>query len=159
MQKKADGNTDDKHPEVGDTLLYTIKTKNTIEDSLVENLVISDELPEGLAYVPDSLQVDGEAVTDAKDDDNGDFTDGTISGQFGDIQDTDWHTVTFEVTVEKGQSGKDIQNTASVTGENTPPDDPTTKTEIYPRDPKLESEKSAVLQKKLKVTKMRSIQK
>jgi len=148
LQKKADGNTDEKHPEVGDTLLYTIKTKNTIEDSLVENLVISDELPEGLAYVPDSLEVDGEAVTDAKDDDNGDFTDGTISGQFGDIQDTDWHTVTFEVTVEKGQSGKDIQNTASVTGENTPPDDPTTKTEIYPRDPKLESEKSAVLQKK-----------
>ncbi|WHF27485.1 isopeptide-forming domain-containing fimbrial protein [Bacillus altitudinis] len=148
LQKKADGNTDEKHPEVGDTLLYTIKTKNTIEDSLVENLVISDELPEGLAYVPNSLQVDGEAVTDAKDDDNGDFTDGMISGQFGDIQDTDWHTVTFEVTVEKGQSGKDIQNTASVTGENTPPDDPTTKTEIYPRDPKLESEKTAVLQKK-----------
>ncbi|AOZ88329.1 cell surface protein [Bacillus xiamenensis] len=148
LQKKAEGNTDEKHPEVGDTLLYTIQTKNTIEDSLVENLVISDELPEGLSYVPDSLQVDGEAVTDAKDDDNGDFTDGTISAQFGDIKDTDWHTVTFEVTVEKGQSGKDIQNTASVTGGNTPPDEPTTNTEIYPRDPKLESEKSAVLQKK-----------
>ncbi|MGG1696752.1 isopeptide-forming domain-containing fimbrial protein [Bacillus zhangzhouensis] len=148
LQKKAEGNTDEKHPEVGDTLLYTIKTKNTIEDSLVENLVISDELPEGLSYVPNSLQVDGDAVTDAKDDDNGDMTDGTVSGQFGDIKDTDWHTVTFEVTVEKGQSGKDIQNTANVTGGNTPPDKPTTNTEIYPRDPKLESEKSAVLQKK-----------
>ncbi|MCM3368003.1 isopeptide-forming domain-containing fimbrial protein [Bacillus safensis] len=148
LQKKAEGNTDEKHPEVGDTLLYTIKTKNTKEDSLVENLVISDELPEGLAYVPNSLQVDGDTVTDAKDDDNGDFTNGTVSGQFGDIKDTDWHTVTFEVTVEKGQSGKDIQNTANVTGGNTPPDKPTTKTEIYPRDPKLESEKSAVLQKK-----------
>ncbi|KEP25312.1 isopeptide-forming domain-containing fimbrial protein, partial [Bacillus zhangzhouensis] len=148
LQKKADGNTDEKHPEVGDTLLYTIKTKNTIEDSLVKNLVISDELPEGLAYVPNSLEVDGQAVTDEQDQDNGDVTNRTVSGQFGDIHDTDWHTVTFEVTVEKGQSGKDIQNTASVTGENTPPDDPTTKTEIYPRDPKLESEKSAVLQKK-----------
>ncbi|MGE6527031.1 isopeptide-forming domain-containing fimbrial protein [Bacillus safensis] len=148
LQKKAEGNTDEKHPEVGDTLLYTIKTKNTKEDSLVENLVISDELPEGLAYVPNSLQVDGDTVTDAKDDDNGDFTNGAISGQFGDIKDTDWHTVTFEVTVEKGQSGKDIQNTANVTGGNTPPEKPTTKTEIYPRDPKLESEKSAVLQKK-----------
>ncbi|UDB46547.1 isopeptide-forming domain-containing fimbrial protein [Bacillus safensis] len=148
LQKKAEGNTDDKHPEVGDTLLYTIKTKNTIEDSLVENLVISDELPEGLAYVPNSLKVDGDAATDAKDDDNGDFTNRTVSGQFGDIKDTDWHTVTFEVTVEKGQSGKDIQNTANVTGGNTPPDKPTTNTEIYPRDPKLESEKSAVLQKK-----------
>ena len=63
--------------------------------------MISDELPEGLAYVPNSLQVDGDTVTDAKDDDNGDFTNGTVSGQFGDIKDTDWHTVTFEVTVEK----------------------------------------------------------
>ncbi|GLF91787.1 hypothetical protein Saga11_30460 [Bacillus safensis] len=148
LQKKAEGNTDEKHPEVGDTLLYTIKTKNTIEDSLIENLVISDELPEGLAYVPNSLEVDGQAVTDEQDQDNGDVTNGTVSGQFGDIKDTDWHTVTFEVTVQKGQSGKDIQNTASVTGENTPPDDPTTKTEIYPRDPKLDSEKTAVLQKK-----------
>ncbi|MGM5472861.1 isopeptide-forming domain-containing fimbrial protein [Bacillus pumilus] len=148
LQKKADGNTDEKHPEVGDTLLYTIKTKNTIEDSLVENLVISDELPEGLAYVPNSLKVDGQAVTDEQDQDNGDVTNRTISGQFGDIKDTDWHTVTFEVTIEKGQSGQDIQNTASVTGENTPPDKPTTEIEIYPRDPKLESEKSAVLQKK-----------
>ncbi|MEE3678841.1 isopeptide-forming domain-containing fimbrial protein, partial [Bacillus safensis] len=148
LQKKADGNTDEKHPEVGDTLLYTIKTKNTIEDSLVENLVISDELPEGLAYVPNSLKVDGQAVTDEQDQDKGDVTNRTISGQFGDIKDTDWHTVTFEVTIEKGQSGKDIQNTASVTGENTPPDKPTTEIEIYPRDPKLESEKSAVLQKK-----------
>ncbi|WP_081106423.1 isopeptide-forming domain-containing fimbrial protein [Bacillus pumilus] len=148
LQKKADGNTDEKHPEVGDTLLYTIKTKNTIEDSLVENLVISDELPEGLAYVPNSLEVDGQAVTDEQDQDKGDVTNRTVSGQFGDIKDTDWHTVTFEVTIQKGQSGKDIQNTASVTGENTPPDEPTTNIEIYPRDPKLESEKSAVLQKK-----------
>ncbi|KPN13020.1 cell surface protein [Bacillus australimaris] len=148
LQKKAEGNTDEKHPEVGDTLLYTIKTKNTIEDSLIENLVISDELPEGLAYVPNSLEVDGQAVTDEQDQDNGDVTNRTVSGQFGDIKDTDWHTVTFEVTVEKGQSGKDIQNTASVTGDNTPPDDPTIKTEIYPRNPKLDSEKTAVLQKK-----------
>ncbi|MGE6632003.1 isopeptide-forming domain-containing fimbrial protein [Bacillus sp. NPDC077027] len=148
IQKKADGNTDKEHPEVGDTLLYTIKSKNTIEDSLIENLVISDKLPEGLEYVAGSLQVDGQAVTDAKDKDNGDYTDGTVSGQFGDVKDADWHTVTFEVTVAKGQSGKDIKNTAEVTGGNTPPDKPTTETEIYPRDPKLESEKTATILEK-----------
>nr|WP_282067572.1 isopeptide-forming domain-containing fimbrial protein [Bacillus pumilus] len=147
LQKKAKGNTDEKHPEVGDTLLYTIKTKNTIEDSLVNNLVISDQLPKGLKYVSGSLQIDGNAVSDLKDNDNGDYTDGTVTGYFGDIKDTDWHTVTFEVTVEKAQAGQDIQNTAKVTGDNTPPDDPTTNTEIYPRDPKLASEKTAVIQK------------
>ncbi len=133
---------------MGDTLLYTIKTKNTIEDSLVENLVISDQLPKGLTYVAGSLEIDGESVTDVKDDDSGDYTDGKVTGYFGDVKDTDWHTVTFEVTVEKGQAGQDIQNTAEVTGENTPPDDPTTNTEIYPREPKLASEKTASIQKK-----------
>ncbi|BBP87115.1 hypothetical protein BsIDN1_07330 [Bacillus safensis] len=76
------------------------------------------------------------------------MTDGTVTGTFGEVKDAKWHTVTFEVTVEKGQAGKDIQNTASVTSGNTPPDEPTTNVEIYPRDPKLTSEKSAVLQKK-----------
>ena len=148
LQKKAEGNTDEKHPEVGDTLLYTIKTKNTIEDSLIENLVISDQLPKGLKYVTGSLEIDGDSVTDVKDDDSGDYTDGKVTGYLGDVKDTDWHTVTFEVTVEKGQAGQDIQNTAEVTGENTPPDEPTTKTEIYPREPKLTSEKAASIQKK-----------
>ncbi|MGN7043517.1 isopeptide-forming domain-containing fimbrial protein, partial [Bacillus safensis] len=148
LQKKAEGNKDEKHPEVGDTLLYTIKTKNTIEDSLIKDLVISDQLPKGLKYVTGSLQVDGESVTDVKDDDSGDYTDGKVTGSFGDVKGTDWHTVTFEVTVEKGQAGQDIQNTASVTGENTPPEEPTTETKIYPRDPKLASEKSADIQKK-----------
>ena len=30
------------------TLRYTIQTRNTIEDSLIENLTISDVIPEGL---------------------------------------------------------------------------------------------------------------
>ena len=63
--------------------------------------MISDELPEGLAYVSNSLEVDGQAVTDEQDQDNGDVTNRTVSGQFGDIKDTDWHTVTFEVTIQK----------------------------------------------------------
>ena len=64
------------------------------------------------------------------DQDKGDYTNGTVSGQIGDVKDTDWHTVTFEATVGKGQAGKDIQNTANVKGENTPPDKPTTNIEI-----------------------------
>ncbi|MEH7799231.1 isopeptide-forming domain-containing fimbrial protein, partial [Bacillus pumilus] len=148
IQKKAEGNTDEKTPQVGDTLLYTIKTKNLEEDSLVKNLVIADQLPKGLEYVEGSLKVDDQAVTDAKGDDNGDYTKGTVTGQFGDIKDTDWHTITFEAKVAKGQSGKSIQNTAKVTGENTPPDEPTTETKIDPRDPKLESEKTSEISQK-----------
>ncbi|MGN7858936.1 isopeptide-forming domain-containing fimbrial protein, partial [Bacillus sp. 22483] len=99
ISQKAEGNTNEKQVQVGDTLLYTIKTKNSVEDSIIKDLVIADQLPEGLEYVEGSLKVDDQAVTDAKDDDNGDYTKGTVTGQFGDIKDTDWHTVTFEAKV------------------------------------------------------------
>ncbi|ATH94170.1 cell surface protein [Bacillus glycinifermentans] len=144
LQEKADGNKDSKHPESGDTLLYTIQTRNTVEDSLVKNLVISDALPEGLEYVSGTLKVDGTAATDAQDDDHGQYEDGKVAGQFGDVTDTKWHTVTFEVKVKAGQAGKDIVNTANVGGDNVDtPDKPSHEVKVYPRYPVLESEKTA----------------
>ncbi|MGQ9005897.1 isopeptide-forming domain-containing fimbrial protein [Bacillus subtilis] len=149
LQAKAEGNKDEKHPEAGDTLLYTIETRNTIEDSLLKDLVISDELPDGLEYVSDSLKVDGTAVSDAQDDDKGDMTDGKVSGQIGDVTDTDWHTVTFEAKVKAGQAGETIQNMASITGSNMEtPDKPKNEVEVYPRNPVLESKKTASIQAK-----------
>ncbi len=144
IETKAEGNTDQENPEVGDTLRYTIRTHNTIKDSIVENLVISDEIPAGLDYVKDSLTVDGKAVTDAKDDDSGHYVNGKVIGHFGDINDTDWHSVEFLVTVAEGQAGQDIKNVAEVDGDNIDdPDEPEEEVIIYPRDPDLESEKSA----------------
>ena len=144
LQEKAEGNTDADHPEVGDTLLYTIQARNTIEDSLVKTLTISDALPEGLEYIPGTLNVDGTAVSDDQDDDQGHYTDGTVAGQFGDVADTKWHTVTFEVKVKAGQAGKDIVNTATIGGGNVDkPDKPSHEVKVYPRDPILESEKTA----------------
>ncbi|MED0589037.1 isopeptide-forming domain-containing fimbrial protein [Bacillus subtilis] len=149
LQAKADGNKDEKHPEVGDTLLYTIETRNTIEDSLLKDLVISDELPDGLEYVSGSLKVDNKGVSDAKDDDKGDMTDGKVSGQIGDVTDTEWHTVTFEAKVKAGQAGETIQNTANVTGSNLEtPDKPKNEVDVYPRNPVLESKKTSSLQAK-----------
>ncbi|MFP7490989.1 isopeptide-forming domain-containing fimbrial protein [Bacillus paralicheniformis] len=144
LQEKAEGNTDADHPEVGDTLLYTIETRNTIEDSLVKNLTITDALPEGLEYIPGTLKVDGTAVSDDQDDDQGHYEDGTVAGQFGDVADTKWHTMTFEVKVKAGQTGKDIVNTATIGGGNVDkPDKPSHEVKVYPRDPILESEKTA----------------
>ncbi|MBD8028699.1 DUF11 domain-containing protein, partial [Ureibacillus sp. Re31] len=142
--EKADGNTDTEHPEVGDTLLYTITTQNTIANSLVKNMVISDQLPEGLEYVPGTLEVDGVLVSDEEDDDEGHFVDGTFTGQYGDVFDTSAHTLSFQVTVGSGQAGKDIINTATVSGDNVEvPDKPQTEVKVYPRLPVLESEKTA----------------
>lgn len=49
-----------------------VLTRNSLLASLVKNLSIADTLPEGLEYVPGTLQVDGKTVTN-----------------------TEWHTVVF----------------------------------------------------------------
>ncbi|WP_174879675.1 isopeptide-forming domain-containing fimbrial protein, partial [Metabacillus niabensis] len=144
IQEKAAENTDADHPEVGDTLLYTIKTQNTVEDSLVKNMVISDKLPAGLEYVSGSLKVDGVAVSDAEDDDDGHYVDGIFTGQFGDVRDTAEHKIEFLVKVQSGQAGKDIKNIATISGDNLEtPDRPETEVKVYPRLPDLESVKEA----------------
>ncbi|PAE09659.1 hypothetical protein CHI02_24170, partial [Niallia circulans] len=81
-------------------------------------MTIKDKLPEGLEYVPGTLKVDGVAVSDDEDDDAGHYVDGTFTGQFGDIQDTDVHKIEFEAKVLAGQAGKDIKNIATVSGDN-----------------------------------------
>ncbi|WP_355319158.1 isopeptide-forming domain-containing fimbrial protein [Paenibacillus jiagnxiensis] len=149
LQEKASGNTDADHPEVGDTLQYTIQTRNTVTDSVVTNLTISDMIPAGLEYIPGSLAVDGVSVSDSEGDDKGYYAGGQIAGQFGDVTDTAWHTVTFQVKVLPGQAGKDIPNTATVGGDNVnTPDQPGTTVEIYPRGSALESNKTASLLEK-----------
>ncbi|WP_459501077.1 hypothetical protein [Bacillus sp. C1] len=40
---------------------------------------------------------------------------------------TEWHTVVFHAKIKEGRAGKEIQNTAKVTGDNVPPQEPTAK--------------------------------
>ncbi|MFB5253707.1 hypothetical protein ACE38F_26060 [Bacillus mycoides] len=61
----------------------------------MKNLPIADTLPEGLEYVPGTLQVDGQTVKDAVDTDKGEFDAGKANGKFGDVTNTEWHTVVF----------------------------------------------------------------
>ncbi|MGE7825599.1 isopeptide-forming domain-containing fimbrial protein [Paenibacillus sp. NPDC093718] len=144
IEEKAAGNTDAAHPEVGDTLLYTIKARNTIADSTVKNLMVSDSVPSELEYVPGSLTVDGVSVTDAEGDDSGHYASSQVVGEFGDVSDMDCHTVQFKAVVQSGQASKEIINIATVNGDNVAtPDRPRAEVEIYPRNPHVESEKFA----------------
>ncbi|MFP7289227.1 isopeptide-forming domain-containing fimbrial protein, partial [Shouchella clausii] len=104
--------------EVGDTVVYTIQSRNTVEDSLLENLKISDVLPEGLTFVEGSLEVSHGGT--------GSYEDGTVTAEFGEVKDTEWRTVTFEATIDSGYSGEKIENVALVEVPNIedPPDEP-----------------------------------
>ncbi|MEC0307713.1 isopeptide-forming domain-containing fimbrial protein [Paenibacillus lautus] len=145
LQTKATGNTDADHPEVGDTLRYTIQARNTVDNSFVSSLVISDDIPAGLQYVPGSMKVDGVSVTDDESDQDGGLYNGDqIVGLFGDIADTEWHTLEFEAIIATGQAGKNIRNTAIVGGENvSTPSNAEEVVQVYPRHPVVESEKIA----------------
>ena len=57
------------------------KSRNTVEDSLLENLKISDVLPEGLTFVEGSLEVSHGGT--------GSYEDGKVTAEFGEVKDTD----------------------------------------------------------------------
>ena len=42
--------------EVGDTIEYTVKMRNKIENSIAKRIVIEDSLPNGVDYVPEPLR-------------------------------------------------------------------------------------------------------
>ncbi|MBO0436605.1 collagen-binding domain-containing protein [Vagococcus fluvialis] len=60
---------DKKEAKLGDILTYTITAENIVKDSILTNVVISDDLPAGLSLVKDSVEVeiDGKQVEFDKD--------------------------------------------------------------------------------------------
>lgn len=60
---------DKKEAKLGDILTYTITAENIVKDSILTNVVISDNLPAGLSLVKDSVEVeiDGKKVEFDKD--------------------------------------------------------------------------------------------
>ncbi len=71
---------------VGDKLEYTIKAKNSVTDSILKAVNITDKLPEGVEYVPIQLKINGKKQTDAEDDDYAHIKDGTIYANIGDLK-------------------------------------------------------------------------
>lgn len=49
---------DKKEAKLGDILMYTITAENIVKDSILTNVVISDDLPAGLSLVKDSVEVE-----------------------------------------------------------------------------------------------------
>nr|WP_161782225.1 Ig-like domain-containing protein [Paenibacillus ehimensis] len=130
--------------EVGDTIEYTIRARNTVSSSQITSMVISDKLPEGLEYVTGSLKMDGVSVTDNDDSDRGKYADGTVTGSFGTVTDTDWHTLVLEAKIIKGKQGETIKNVGLVSGDNlNVPNHPKEEITIHTPTPVMESDKEA----------------
>ena len=108
IEKTADVQT----ANVGDTLTYTVKlTNGEAATSAWKEVVLTDDLPDGLTFVDSSVYVDGKSVEHS-------FKDGVLSVTVGDIAAGQTVTVTFKAKVNADMYNQTIYNTAVAEGTN-----------------------------------------
>ena len=100
--------------KVGDLLIYTVTVSNpdTATASL-ENVVMTDEIPEYVTFAYGSVQVDGLTARYAYDN-----AGKLLAVELGDIAAGQTKTVTFSAVVNASAYGKTFKNTAVITADN-----------------------------------------
>ncbi|MGL9996623.1 cell wall surface anchor protein [Enterococcus sp. DIV1537a] len=117
-------------PKLGEEIEYTISFRNTIENGILNKVVITDQLPKGLTYVKDSLTSVGDAPkpTSLKE------ANGTITAEYPSITDTKERSIRFKVIInEEAKAGETILNKAKVDDTVNPPEEP--EVPITPEEP------------------------
>ena len=113
-----------KTAEVGDSITYTLTAGNAENATVaLENVIITDTLPQGLEFKAGSVQVNGKSVSGTSYDDE----TRTLTIPVGNIAVDDSVKVTFMATITKDAYGKTIKNVAVLTSDNgpdTPAEDP-----------------------------------
>ena len=102
--------------EVGDTIRYEKTITNNGEDAST-GTILSDPVPEGTTYVPESIVLDGVPRTDAFDGDGGGVVPGTSTvqgtlGPGGRLGIGETAIFSFEVVVDELPTGSTIENAA-----------------------------------------------
>ncbi|MED1285381.1 isopeptide-forming domain-containing fimbrial protein [Bacillus mycoides] len=138
--------------KVGDKLEYTIHTKNSVPDSLLKSVKITDKLSEGVEYVPNTLKINGKEQTDVEDEDHAHIKDGTIYAHFGDLKGEEEKAITFEIVVKPEMANKKVKNIAIVeTDSSADKEKPEVETPVDPLSGQLESKKEIIDMRQEKV--------
>ncbi|MCW1941498.1 hypothetical protein OMD49_27640 [Bacillus anthracis] len=111
--------------KAGDELTYKVTVKNDGGDIAAKS-IFTDTIPAGTEYVPGSIQVikNGQTstVTDGKDTDSGDYLDGKVTVDLGDLPNTDilpdGVTIQFKVKALSSDVKQQIKNKANVAYKN-----------------------------------------
>ena len=108
IEKTADVQT----ANVGDTLTYTVKlTNDEAASSAWKEVVLTDEIPDGLTFVDSSVYVDNKVAQHS-------FENGLLTVSLGDIAAGQTVTVTFKAIVNSDMYNQTIYNTAVAEGKN-----------------------------------------
>ena len=92
----ADGSANPTH---GATVTYTIAARFA-GDGQARGATVSDPIPDGTAYVPGSLRLDGTALSDAADADAGTADAAGITVALGTVAAPALRTISFQVTIK-----------------------------------------------------------
>lgn len=108
IEKTANAKT----ANVGDTLTYTVKlTNDEAASSAWKEVVLTDEIPDGLTFADGSVYVESKAAKHS-------FENGLLSVPLGDIAAGQTVSVTFKATVNSDMYNQTIYNTAVAEGAN-----------------------------------------
>lgn len=111
VSKSADKTT----AKVGDTITYTVNATNaTGADVNIRDAVMTDTIPNGLTF-RGNVTVDGYSAEYQYDN-----TGKTLTVSLGEIAPNQTKAIRFDVTVNSDAYGMHVENTALVSGSNTP---------------------------------------
>src|SRR5215208_6757522 len=104
----------------GQVLNYTITFRNS-GDTVARNVVLRDELPAGLDYVRDTLRLNGRALTDVEDGDEGAVVGRRVEVRVAQFAVGEVIEVSFQGRVAPGlANGSGVVNRAAVGADNAP---------------------------------------
>ncbi|HEV3470652.1 MAG TPA: hypothetical protein VG148_15115 [Pyrinomonadaceae bacterium] len=104
----------------GQTLGFLISFRNS-GDVEARQVVLRDELPEGLDYVAGTLRLEGQPLTDAEDADQGLARDRRLEVRFARVAPGELARVSFQARVASAMApGTGLVNTALATADNAP---------------------------------------
>ncbi|MDJ1649858.1 MULTISPECIES: isopeptide-forming domain-containing fimbrial protein [Gordonibacter] len=133
---EVDKQADSYEYEVGDVISYIATYRQTVENAQSRETVVSDNLPEGLELIPESVQATGIADLPAPE-----INENTWSYSFDKFGYGDTLVVTYQGRATSSGNGYEIVNNASIHGNNTMDyDDPA---EVWVNTADVSVEKSA----------------
>src|ERR1051326_3806019 len=107
--------------ETGGTFAYVISFRNS-GDTVARNVLMEDKLAAALEYVPASLQLNDQSISDAVDGDGGSFESGVIRFRFAKVNPGEAFRFSFRCRlVGTVPAGTGLVNVANFTADNVPP--------------------------------------
>lgn len=103
----------------GQALDYTISFRNS-GDIVARSVVVRDDLPQGLVYVSGSLRLNGRALTDQDDTDEGSVGGRIIQVRLAQVAIGEAVEVAFRARVSGVANGEGVVNTAFTSASNAP---------------------------------------